>query len=231
MPSSVSKQHYTRADMQKPQKNIKFPLQVFGVKQYLEDALHCGEVIWQRGSVEEGLRPLSWSCWKRLWLPGPLQDHPGPQTPLQSLHGESDPSQPYSIHDQAKRYDHLPNIVLVTLLLPKQPWPVEAWTPLDPWRCAVVSGTKMLAANPLSPVSWEVGPPWMGLVCSAHPTDAWLDWDLGNYDAKSTPQARCCAPQTIFALWHGALSCWKRPQPPGNMVSMKGYTWSATMLR
>ncbi len=40
--------------MQKPQKNITFSLQVFGVKQYLEDALHCGEVIWQRGLLKKG---------------------------------------------------------------------------------------------------------------------------------------------------------------------------------
>ncbi len=71
---------------------------------------------------------------------------------------------------------------------------------------------------------------WIGLVCSAHPTDARLDWDLGNLEAKS----KLCSSShswTIFALWQGALSCWKRPQPPGNTVSMKGCTWSATMLR
>ncbi len=87
--------------------------------------------------------------------------------------------------------------MLVPLLLPKQPWPVEAWTPLDPWRCAVVSGTKMLAADTLSPVSCEEEPPWIRLVFSSHPSDAWLDWDLGNSDAKLTPQTHCWAPQTI----------------------------------
>ena len=71
------------------------------------------------------------------------------------------------------------------------------WTPLDPWRCAVVSGTKMLAADPLSPVSCQVGPPWIGIVCPAHPTDDQLEWDLGNLEAKSTPQTCCYAPQTI----------------------------------
>ena len=35
---------------------------------------------------------------------------------------------------------------------------------------------------------------------------------------------------TMFALWHGTLSYWKRPQP-GKTVCMKGFTWSATMLR
>ncbi len=51
--------------------------------------------------------------------------------------------------------------------------------------------------TPEGPVSCEVGPPWVGLICSAHPTDARLDRYLGNLEAKSTPQTRCCAPQTI----------------------------------
>ena len=36
---------------------------------------------------------------------------------------------------------------------------------------------------------------------------------------------------TTVALRQGALSCWKRPQPSGNTISMKGCSWSATMLR
>ena len=47
--------------------------------------------------------------------------------------------------------------------------------------------TKTLAADPLSPVSWEVGPPWIPLVCPAHPPDARLDCDLESCEAKSTP--------------------------------------------
>lgn len=39
-------------------------------------------------------------------------------------------------------YGPLFNIVLVPLY----------WPPWDPWRCAVVSDTKMLAADALSPV-------------------------------------------------------------------------------
>ncbi len=34
----------------------------------------------------------------------------------------------------------------------------------DLWRCPVVSGPETLAADPVSPVSCEVGPPWIGLV-------------------------------------------------------------------
>lgn len=33
----------------------------------------------------------------------------------------------------------------------------------------MVSGAKMLAKDPLSPVSYKVEPPWIELVCTAHP--------------------------------------------------------------
>ena len=39
----------------------------------------------------------------------------------------------------------------------------------------MVSGTKTLAADPLNPVNCEVEPPWIGLVCPAHPTEVRLD--------------------------------------------------------
>ena len=69
----------------------------------------------------------------------------------------------------------------------KAAWPVEASTrPL-----------KVCWHQHISPVNWEVGPLWIGLVCPAHLTDARLDWDLENLEAKSTPQTRGCAPQTI----------------------------------
>lgn len=44
-----------------------------------------------------------------------------------------------------------------------------------PLKVSVVSGTKMLATDPLSPVFCDVDPPWMTLVCPGHPTDARLD--------------------------------------------------------
>lgn len=61
--------------------------------------------------------------------------------------------------------DPLPKILLFSFLLPKQPWPGK--TPPDPSTCALVSGTKMLAADPLSP-------PWIGLVW----TEIW--WNTSN---------------------------------------------------
>lgn len=93
----------------------------------------------------------------------------------------------------------------------------------DPLRHGLPEGvvcTKILATDPLSPVGCEVGSPSIGLVCPTCPTD-----DLGNLDAKSTSQTHCCSPQshfwTIFALWQSSVSCWKRPQVLGNIVSME----------
>ena len=112
-------------------------------------------------------------------------------------------------------------------------WPINAWTPQDPWRCVVVSGTKTLAADSLSPVSCEVGPQWIRLVCSAHLQDAWLDWDLGNLEAKSTPWTPGCVPQTIPEpfLQCGMVRYPAKKRPLWNTVSMKGCTWSATLFR
>lgn len=59
-----------------------------------------------------------------------------------------------------------------------------------------------------------VEPPWIGLLCPAHPTDVQLDWDLGNMELKSTPQTPALA------------QLWLR-----NTVSIKGCIWSAGMLR
>lgn len=41
---------------------------------------------------------------------------------------------------------------------------------------------------------------------------------------------RCAVVSGTMLLSTDPLSCWKRPQPTGNAVSMKGCTWSATML-
>lgn len=41
--------------------------------------------------------------------------------------------------------------------------------PCGLWRCAMVSSTKALSEDP---VSFEVGSPWVRLVCQVHVTDA-----------------------------------------------------------
>lgn len=45
------------------------------------------------------------------------------------------------------------------------------------WGCPVVSGTRVLAVDPLNPIGCEVGPPW---IVPVRPTITWLDWELGN---------------------------------------------------
>lgn len=80
-----------------------------------------------------------------------------------------------------------------------QLWRIKAWTPRGFWRCAVVSCSNMLAADLLSPVSCEMGPPWIWFDCPANPTDAQLDCDLGNLEAKTTPWT-CYVPHTIPSI-------------------------------
>lgn len=72
----------------------------------------------------------------------------------------------------------------------------------------VVSETEKLAADPLNS---RVEPQWIGLV-QAHATDAWSNWDLGNF------------PGWVKAL--GFLSCYS------SHSSVKGpYCWKALFPR
>lgn len=82
---------------------------------------------------------------------------------------------------------------------------------------AVVSDTKM-ASTDLSLVTCEVSPPWIGVLCTAHPTDARLYWDLGNL-ACWTPQTRCCAYQTTP---ESLLLCGRGHYPAGRGHSCQG---------
>lgn len=84
------------------------------------------------------------------------------------------------------------NFALI-LVLPKQ-----TWSPLDPE--AVVSGTKTLAADALSPISHDVEPPWIGL-CLSIPSHR---WSIGFRSGESgvdiwSRQTRCWAPHIITA--------------------------------
>lgn len=65
-----------------------------------------------------------------------------------------------------------------------------------PGGSPVVSGTEVLAVDPLSPVGSEIGPPWIRLLL-AHPTDAWSDWVLGNLEDTLMPWALSHAPGGI----------------------------------
>ena len=64
---------------------------------------------------------------------------------------------------------------------------IFCWFPFDANKPWLFKAWTSLAADPLSPVSYEVGSPWIRHVCPA---------DLGNLEARSRPQIRC-APQTI----------------------------------
>lgn len=99
--------------------------------------------------------------------------------------------------------------------------PIEAWTPQDLCRFAVVSGTNAHQSRFGTSLDY-------GLVYPAHPTGL-INVRLGKFTvhAKSTPWT--CLLNfhwTIFAVWQGAY--WKRPMLLGQTVAMKGYTWSAT---
>lgn len=98
---------------------------------------------------------------------------------------------------EPQHYNHLPNIVSVCHLLSKQPWTVEAAQ--DLWRCAVVSGTKTLAA---------ISPRGGGLHGLFVPTDARLDWVLVNFEAKSIPLSRCRIVHVVAAFGIGQGSVW-----------------------
>lgn len=73
----------------------------------------------------------------------------------------------------------------------------------------MVAGTDMSAADPLSPVSCKVGPLWIELVPSAHPTDIQLDCNLKT--VESTPGTLChvspTTPVHFFSVQQGTLSC------------------------
>ena len=50
--------------------------------------------------------------------------------------------------------------------------------------------------DPLRPVACKIGPPWVVFVL-ARPTDAQLDWDLGQLETRSTCRARCHVPRSV----------------------------------
>ena len=93
-------------------------------------------------------------------------------------------------------YDHLPNSVLVPLLMPNSPdrWGMNS-TRLLKVCCSIwhqdVSSRSFKSCKLRGRASMD------RTVCPAHPTDAWLDRDLGNLEAKSTPHSFCfVAPAT-----------------------------------
>ena len=77
---------------------------------------------------------------------------------------------------------HLPNILQVLFVQPKQLWPVKAWSQ-DLLGYPVVSGNRAFVVDPFG---------------------------LGSLEAGSTPWALCCIPHAwaVSVVCQGKLSCW-----------------------
>ena len=56
--------------------------------------------------------------------------------------------------------------------------------------------------------------------------------DCGGHLSKvKSPSCSWNLSCTIWALWHGALSYWKKPSPLGYAIHITGWTWSIMILR
>ncbi len=70
------------------------------------------------------------------------------------------------------------------------------------WMCLGVSGTKILAADHLSPTGCEVEHLCIGFVGPAHPIDAQSDWNLGNLETmKQTPWTLSCSSDNFWNIF------------------------------
>lgn len=131
-------------------------------------------------------------------------------------------------------YDCPPNKMLLLHVLPKQLWHDEAWIQQDLWVSSDIWYQQVISRS-TTPVSYEVVPPLIGLCVPKNTTYAWLDWCLGNLEAKETSGTNPFVVQTISwtfnAVWHCALSYWRKTLLLNNTFAMKESTWSATMFR
>lgn len=110
------------------------------------------------------------------------------------------------------------------------------WNKSNPRRLRRVRAqlVAMLAAN-CCESSWH---PWI-VVVAARPTDAQLDWDLGNLEARSTPLSSlsCSMPflSRVFSVMGGPLSHWvalpsRLPLPSVGILGLKQYLNTVPML-
>ncbi len=58
--------------------------------------------------------------------------------------------------------------------------------------------------------------------------EIWWLWNLNKVNSFSCSRNQS---EMSWALWHGALSCWKVAIRRWSTVVIKGWTWSATILR
>ena len=111
-------------------------------------------------------------------------------------------------------YRYITHITMTTCLIlcwshfccQKSSDPSNYRLPLESWRCAVLSVTKIFAADLLSLVSCEVWPPRIRIVCPDCPTDGRSDWDLGNLEASPNRKLVVLFKSFLNHLdfWHGA---------------------------
>ena len=103
---------------------------------------------------------------------------------------------------------------------------------LETLVCPVVSGTRKFYSGS----SWSCmlgGGTSMDQTCSAHLTDAWSDWDLGNLEARSTGWALHCVPRAVAepCLWCVRAHCPAGgPLTSGSVVVKRVCTWSTTVF-
>lgn len=80
-------------------------------------------------------------------------------------------------------------------------------------KMCCVSGTKMLAIDPLSPVSYAAGLDQTCLSSTSH--RCMIGLSLGNFWGQvNTWNSLLCSSNhfwSTFPLWQGTSSCWKRP--------------------
>lgn len=112
--------------------------------------------------------------------------------------------------------NYLPNTLLV-------PLPCRAVLSHDNEQCAMISGTNILAADPLSPVNYEEGTPQM-----VDWIEIWIIWRPSQHLKLIVERLKHS--WTISALSQWAVSCWEGQWPSGNIVSMKGWTWIAMVF-
>lgn len=90
----------------------------------------------------------------------------------------------------------------------------------------MVSATKTLASDPLSPVSCEVEPLWNGFVCPEHSTDAQMDiwgvWRLIQHFQLIVVFLKSFLNHVCFVARYIIIK--NRALPSGNSISMKRFT-------
>lgn len=113
--------------------------------------------------------------------------------PLYSLGVDITAGEKWTVQNQTHSIPENMNIyTVVLLLLLKQPWPIEAWAPPEPWSCAQVSDTKTSAVEPFKPASYKVDQ----FVRHIAQMPVWIEiWE--NAEVVSATKTCFCAPWNI----------------------------------